>query len=98
MGCSIIIHSSDVLGNLFLLLCHSSNHFEAEGIAAAKAKGVHFGPQPKSLPDNFEQLRLAWRSKKMSLATAAELCGIPRPTFNEAALRAEASVNRTEAK
>ena len=32
---------------------------QAEGIAAAKARGVRFGPPPKALPDNFEQLRQA---------------------------------------
>ena len=35
---------------------------QAEGIAEAKAKGVHFGPQPKALPDGFEELRQAWRN------------------------------------
>lgn len=63
---------------------------QAEGIAAAKAKGVRFGPRPRALPDSFEELRRAWRNKKMSLAMAAELCGIPRSTFYDAALRAEA--------
>ena len=62
---------------------------QAEGIAAAKARGVHFGPQPKALPDNFEELRRAWRNKKMPLTAAARLCGIPRSTFYDAALRAE---------
>ena len=61
---------------------------QAEGIAAAKARGVRFGPPPKALPDNFEQLRQAWRSKQMSLRTAAETCGLPRSTFYDAALRA----------
>ena len=37
---------------------------QAEGIAAAKAKGVHFGPQPRKMPDNFDSLRLAWRDRK----------------------------------
>ena len=62
---------------------------QAEGIAAAKARGVRFGPPPKALPDNFEQLRQAWRSKQMSLRAAAETCGLPRSTFYDAALRAE---------
>ena len=62
---------------------------QAEGIAAAKARGVRFGPQPRALPDGFEELRQAWRNKKMSLK-AAEACGIPRSTFYAAAIRAEA--------
>ena len=65
---------------------------QAEGIAAAKAKGVHFGPLPKELPEDFEELRRAWRNRKMSLTMAAELCGIPRSTFYDAALRAETAL------
>lgn len=62
---------------------------QAQGIAEAKAKGVRFGPERRALPDNFEELRQAWRSKQMTLRTAAELCGIPKSTFRDAALRAE---------
>lgn len=66
---------------------------QAEGIAAAKAKGIRFGPQPRDLPEGFEELRQAWRSKKISLKVAAELCGIPRTTFYDAAIRAEEAAN-----
>ena len=71
---------------------------QAEGIAAAKAKGVHFGPLPRAMPDSFEQLRRAWRDKRISLRAAAEACGVPRSTFYDAALRAEASMRCIEAK
>ena len=37
---------------------------QAEGIAAAKAKGVRFGPDHRVLPDCFEELRQAWRNKQ----------------------------------
>lgn len=66
---------------------------QAEGIAAAKAKGVRFGPQPRTLPDGFEELRQAWRNKEISLKMAAELCGIPKSTFHDAALRVETAAN-----
>ena len=36
---------------------------QAEGIAAAKAKGVKFGRPPLPLPDNFYELHKAWRTK-----------------------------------
>jgi len=52
---------------------------QAEGIAAAKAKGVRFGPDRRVLPDNFEELRQAWRNKQMTLRAAAEACVFPRP-------------------
>ena len=62
---------------------------QAEGIAEAKARGVHFGPQPQNLPENFEQLRQAWRDKQITLRAAAEACGIPKSTFRDAVLRVE---------
>ena len=62
---------------------------QAEGIAAAKAKGVRFGRKRHTLPDNFEELRQAWRSRQMTLRAAASACGIPKTTFREAVLRAE---------
>ena len=37
---------------------------QAEGIAAAKAKGVKFGRPPLPLPDNFYEVHKAWRAKR----------------------------------
>ena len=51
---------------------------QAEGIAAAKARGVRFGAPCRALPDNFEDLRQAWRSGQLTLRAAAEVCGIPK--------------------
>ena len=62
---------------------------QAEGIAAAKANGVKFGVPCRILPDNFEELRKAWRGGQITLRTAAEICGIPKSTFRDAAVRAE---------
>jgi len=71
---------------------------QAEGIAAAKAKGVRFGPPPQILPDDFERLRQAWRSGQMPLREAAQACGLAKSTFYDAALRAEAPAGRLMAK
>ncbi len=54
---------------------------QAEGIAAAKAKGVKFGRPPLPLPDNFYEVHKAWRNKKMTLKQAAEACDMPVGTF-----------------
>ena len=54
---------------------------QAEGIAAAKARGVKFGRPPVPLPENFYAVHQAWRSKKISLDQAAEACGMPVGTF-----------------
>ncbi len=54
---------------------------QAEGIAAAKAKGVKFGRPPLPLPDNFYEAHKAWRSKKLTLREAANACNMPVGTF-----------------
>ena len=40
---------------------------QAEGIAAAKARGVKFGRPPMPLPDNFFQVHQAWRGVHLLL-------------------------------
>lgn len=54
---------------------------QAEGIAAAKAKGVKFGRPPLPLPDNFYEVHKAWRAKKLTLKEAAAACKMPVGTF-----------------
>nr|WP_325185743.1 recombinase family protein [uncultured Oscillibacter sp.] len=65
---------------------------QMEGIAAAKARGVHFGPEAQAPPKDFEALHQAWRAKQMTLREAADACGMPKSTFYDASLRAEAAV------
>ena len=62
---------------------------QAEGIAAAKAGGVRFGRPPLPLPDNFQQVYRAWRSKELTLRQAAQLCEMPKDTFYAKAVRFE---------
>ena len=54
---------------------------QAEGIAAAKARGVRFGRPPAPLPDNFHHLYQQWKNGKITGTTAAKLCGMPLSTF-----------------
>ncbi len=54
---------------------------QAEGIAAAKARGVKFGKPPLPLPDNFHEVHKAWRAKKLTLKQAAQICNMPVGTF-----------------
>ena len=58
---------------------------QAEGIAAAKARGVRFGRAPKPLPDNFHEVYQKWKTKKISVSDAAKECGMPQTTFFEKA-------------
>ncbi len=54
---------------------------QAEGIAAAKAKGVRFGRPRAELPQNFPEVCQAWRSGEISLGKAAKTCSMPESTF-----------------
>lgn len=65
---------------------------QAEGIAAAKARGVKFGRPPLPLPSNFHEIHKAWRAKELTLNQAAEVCGMPKGTFYAKAQRLEKSL------
>ena len=54
---------------------------QAEGIAAAKARGIKFGRPSLPLPDNFYEIHREWRMKKISLKEAAKACDMPVGTF-----------------
>ena len=59
---------------------------QAEGIAAAKARGVRFGRPPKPLPENFHEIYQQWKRKELSVTQAAEMCGMPTSTFHNRAI------------
>ena len=54
---------------------------QAEGIAAAKARGVKFGRPPKPLPENFHAVYQRWKNGKITGTKAAEECNMPITTF-----------------
>lgn len=54
---------------------------QAEGIAAARARGVRFGQPGKPLPENFEEVVAAWRKKQISLSQALTKLGVGRTYF-----------------
>lgn len=62
---------------------------QAEGIAAAKARGVKFGRPRRKLPENFMAAHTAWRSGALTLRGAALECGMPETSFYDAVIRAE---------
>ena len=65
---------------------------QAEGIAAAKARGVKFGRPPKPLPDHFHGVYQRWKNGKITGTQAAKECGMPLATFR---YRAEIYENTT---
>lgn len=54
---------------------------QAEGIAAAKARGVRFGRPQKPLPNNFYNMYRRWKCGEISGMAAARECGMPLSTF-----------------
>lgn len=58
---------------------------QAEGIAAAKARGVKFGRPSIPLPDNFGEVYERWKEKKLTLKQAAIACGLAESTFRDKA-------------
>ena len=54
---------------------------QAEGIKAAKMRGVRFGRPEKATPDNFGELVRKWERGEMKLAEILEICNFSRPTF-----------------
>lgn len=56
---------------------------QAEGIAAAKAKGIVFGRIPQERPASLAQICELWLSGKISAREAARRLGISHPTFLE---------------
>ena len=58
---------------------------QAEGIAAAKERGVKFGRPSRTLPKKFYEVYEAWRNGTMSVRQASKACGVPTGTFYDRA-------------
>lgn len=54
---------------------------QAEGIAAAKARGVVFGRPAKTAPDDFAEIVGAWESGRQTFQEALERCSMSESTF-----------------
>ena len=64
---------------------------QAEGIAAAKARGVRFGRPTLPIPDNFDQMHKDWRAGKIKIEDAARACNMHPKTFYSKAVKYEKS-------
>lgn len=76
---------SDLILTLFSYVAETEyqtiHQRQAEGIAAAKARGFKFGRPPKPLPEDFHEVYQKWKVGKLSVAEAARQCNMPRSTF-----------------
>lgn len=76
---------ADIVLQLLSYVAQTEREFihqrQAEGIAAAKAKGVPFGRPPKEIPDDFEKLLMRWKANELSARQAASILGVSHVTF-----------------
>ena len=68
---------------------------QAEGIAAAKARGVRFGRPSKDPPENFGILVDQWERGKLPLSVLLKQTGIYKPTFYRRLREFQAAQKRT---
>jgi len=54
---------------------------QAEGIAAAKTRGVKFGRPIKTVPNKFAELVQQWNNKQLSTEDVLKLCKMSQTTF-----------------
>lgn len=54
---------------------------QAEGIAAAKARGVHMGRPVINAPPDFDQIVKLWEEKKITMEEAMKRCRMSETTF-----------------
>ena len=76
---------SDIVLQLLSYVAQTEREFirqrQAEGIAAAKARGVHFGRKPKERPTEFETVYRLWSNGEISARKAAVRIGVSHQTF-----------------
>lgn len=54
---------------------------QAEGIAAAKAKGKKFGRPAMKTPENWDQVYTSWRRGEITARKAIEMLGMKTSSF-----------------
>lgn len=85
---------SDIVLQLLSYVAQTEREFirkrQAEGIAAAKARGVHFGRDPLPVPAEFEQLYAEWKAGHVTSRIAGRKLGVSHRTFQRWAHRKEA--------
>ena len=76
---------ADIVLQLLSYVAQTEREFirqrQAEGIAAAKERGVRFGRRPMERPETFDILKRQWTEKQISARAAAKQLGITHRTF-----------------
>ena len=76
---------ADIVLQLLSYVAQTEREFnrqrQAEGIAAAKARGVHFGRNCKERGENYGSVMAAWKRGELSDRAAARELGVAHGTF-----------------
>ena len=76
---------ADIVLQLLSYVAQTEREFirqrQAEGIVAAKERGVHFGREAAPVSEGFPEIRAEWRAKKLGSRAAAERLGVSQTTF-----------------
>lgn len=76
---------ADIVLQLLSYVAQTEREFirkrQAEGIAAAKARGVRFGRRAMEIPEKFEEYRELWQQGLISSRRAAEMLQVSQSTF-----------------
>ena len=78
---------ADIVLQLLSYVAQTEREFihqrQAEGIAAAKARGVKFGRRPEEKPPEYPTVLEAWHKGELSARAAAERLGVTHRTFKK---------------
>ena len=87
---------ADIVLQLLSYVAQTEREFirqrQAEGIAAAKARGVHFGRQAIPVPPAFETVYNRWKNNELSARKAGAILGVTHQTFLKWAKQEENSL------
>ena len=76
---------ADIVLQLLSYVAETARKFirqrQAEGIAAARARGCNLGRRPKERPQEFEAVKAAWKNGEISARCAARYLKINHMTF-----------------
>lgn len=77
---------ADIVLNLLSYVAQTEREMirrrQAEGIAAARARGVRFGRCEKPLPDGFCEVAALWRAGRISCEEALRRLGVSAAIFS----------------
>lgn len=76
---------ADIVLQLLSYVAQTEREFirqrQSEGIAAAKANGIHFGRKAKERPTEFEKVYIEWKAGRLASRKAGKMLNVSHQTF-----------------